>query len=312
MTFIMRITIAAAIVTIALGLGSAIVSLDAQPRSFKVAFYNIRSGKGSQPLRGKPAASFAESNSCAGSDRSLNAWGTGVVQQELATRIKNDASVLALGLAEAWACASPKDVLAVLGWKGRSDERNGTAVLARFGFAHREQWTKLDTSHNKNPRDEMWVVRAEVCMNGPCSEALEVYVTHWSGTGADAQATYDRQAQDTVKLMAESRGPHVLLGDLNVFEGTAPVCGQTPNNKTLNILRSAGYVDAWTAVHGTAEGYTGMLNRAGCGAPEGYPWKRIDYAWSKGLTPVDMWRFGVVPPGYAAPSDHFGIIVQYR
>jgi hypothetical protein len=55
-----------------------------------------------------------------------------------------------------------------------------------------------------------------------------------------------------------------------------------------------------------------MLNRAGCGAPEGSAWKRIDYAWSStGYLPVDIIRFGVVPAGDAAPSDHYGIIVTY-
>jgi hypothetical protein len=45
--------------------------------------------------------------------------------------------------------------------------------------------------------------------------------------------------------------------------------------------------------------------------PEGYAWKRIDYAWSKKLPPVNIQRFGGVPPGDAAPSDHLGIVVEY-
>ncbi len=43
--------------------------------------------------------------------------------------------------------------------------------------------------------------------------------------------------------------------------------------------------------------------------PEGYVWKRVDYAWLKGYTPAGMTRFGIAPPGHAAPSDHYGIIV---
>lgn len=107
------------------------------------------------------------------------------------------------------------------------------------------------------------------------------------------------------------RAPHALIGDLNVFEGTGSVCHQEPNNSSLWFLRDAGYIDAWPAVHGRAEGFTGMTNRRGCGGPEGYTWERIDYAWSKGLTPVSMSRFGMVPPGDAAPSDHYGIVVEY-
>ena len=111
--------------------------------------------------------------------------------------------------------------------------------------------------------------------------------------------------------MSKLGAQHALIGDLNVFEGPSAVCSQRPNNTSLGYLRRAGYVDAWPAVHGSAERYTGMVNRAGCGVREGYVWKRIDYAWSKGLTPVGMQRFGVVPTGEAAPSDHLGIIVEY-
>jgi hypothetical protein len=69
-------------------------------------------------------------------------------------------------------------------------------------------------------------------------------------------------------------------------------------------------VDAWPAVHGTAEGNTGMVNRSRCGQPEGAAWKRIDYAWAP-RPPLDMTRFGIVPPGDPAPSDHYGIVVRY-
>jgi endonuclease/exonuclease/phosphatase family metal-dependent hydrolase len=278
---------------------------------FAVAFYNIRSGKGIQPLRRAPRALFAESDSCSQASPPLNAWGVGVIQRELARSVRDDPSVVALGLAEAWHCASPARVLDELKWKATSDERNGTALLARFGFAGEPRWRQLDTSRNKNPRDEMWALGAPVCLDSGCARSIDVYVTHWSGTGPDGPATFDKQAQDTIALMSASRGPHLLIGDLNVFEGERPVCGQRPNNTTLGILRQAGYVDAWQMLNGAAEGFTGMLNRAGCGAPEGAPWKRIDYAWSKGAKPIGIRRFGTVPPGYAAPSDHYGLIVEY-
>ncbi len=54
------------------------------------------------------------------------------------------------------------------------------------------------------------------------------------------------------------------------------------------MLRDAGYVDAWPAVHGTAEGSTGMWARPGCGTPEGNVYKRIDYTWSKELGPLSI------------------------
>src|SRR6185436_13710619 len=82
----------------AVGIGAAIVSLAAQPAGFEIAFYNIRSGKGMQPLRGRPAP-FAESDSCTGANNPMNAWGAGFVQKELAASIAADPDIIALGLA---------------------------------------------------------------------------------------------------------------------------------------------------------------------------------------------------------------------
>jgi exonuclease III len=287
---------------------AAVVS--AQPRGFKVAFYNIRSGQGIQGLSGH-ATPFAATSNCDPSKGAVNAWGAGIVQKELARVAGDDASVVALGLAEAWKCGSAKNVRTSLGWKQDSGDRNGVALVARFGFARDPDWLQLDTTGNRNPRDTMWVVHGAVCLDARCSGAVDVYATHWSGTGPQGQQTFDRQAQQTVEFMSKAAGPHVLVGDLNVWEGDREVCRQRPNNHTLGILRMAGYVDAWAALHGRAEGYTGMVNRNGCGQPNGYVWKRIDYAWSKGLTPRAIERFGMVAPGDAAPSDHYGIIATY-
>lgn len=276
----------------------------------RVAFYNIRAGQGIQPLRGH-AATFADGISCDDPQKPRNAWGVGLIKKELDV-LNADPHLIAFGLAEAWFCASPENVRKTLGWKQHTGERNGTGLVARYGFKGQAQWLQLDTSRNKSPGDTMWVVRTPVCIDVPCSRTLDVYTTHWSGTGPQAQATFDQQAADTVKFMSGTRGPHVLVGDLNVFEAATVVCHQRPNNTTLDVLRRAGYVDAWPALHGSDPGFTGMLNRAGCGIPEGAPWKRIDYAWVKGLTPVGMERFGVPPPGEGAPSDHAGIVVAVR
>lgn len=286
------------------------LSGQAAPGAVKIAFYNIRSGQGIQPLRGH-AVTFADGPSCDDPNKPRNAWGVGAVQREL-DRLKNDPDVLALGLAEAWFCASPESVRKQLGWKSESGERNGTGLVARYGFTGKPEWLQLDTSQNKTPRDTMWVVKAAVCVDEGCTRTLDVYTAHWYGTGPQAEATFVAQSEATVRFMSGSHGPHVLVGDLNVFEAPAPVCNQKPNMTALGALRRSGYVDAWPAVHEAEAGYTGMLNRAGCGTPEGAPWKRIDYAWSKGLTPAAIDRFGLPAPGDAAPSDHAGIVVTYR
>ena len=63
-------------------------------------------------------------------------------QNHLRTSIGADTSIVALGLAEAWAsvCGSPENIRAALGWAARSSERNGVAMVARYGFAGAEEW----------------------------------------------------------------------------------------------------------------------------------------------------------------------------
>jgi exonuclease III len=280
--------------------------------NFKIAYWNIKSGKGQVGLPGHPAT-FANTDNCTNRTAPLNAWGRNIVQQELIDKIKNDPAIVALGLGEAWSsvCASPEKVRAVLGWPARTAEQNGVGVVARHGFAGASQWQQLDTSLTPNPRDTMWVVRTPVCLNSACSSSINVYTAHWFAPEVDIE--FDIQAQQTVRFMSTlpASEPHVLVGDLNVWEGATTVCSQLPQNTALGYLRRAGYTDAWPLIHGADAGYTGMANRPGCGVPEGYTWKRIDYAWSKNIQPVAMTRFGVTAPGDASPSDHYGIIVEY-
>lgn len=280
----------------------------------KVAFWNVMSGKGVDALPGF-AAPFVNSPNCSDPAQPMNAWGTGA-SQAVISQVANDPTVVAFGLAEAWTgvCGSGEHVRQLLGWKARTAEQNGVTLVARYGFSGPEQWQQLDTSGNPNPRDTMWVVRAPVCVDPTCTHSLAVYVTHWYTDGDKSGTTYATQAQQTVSFLATtSHGEsHVLIGDLNVWEGPSPICNVDPTNGALPYLRAAGYLDAWVSVRGAAEGYTGMINRAGCGIPIGYPWKRIDYAWTPAfLPPLDIRRFGLVPvTGDASPSDHLGIVVS--
>ena len=80
------------------------------PPSFKVAFFNIRAGKGQPALRGR-ATPFTSSGNCTDTAKPLNAWGTGLVQKHLLDSVGKE-PVIALGLAESWAsvCGSPEHV----------------------------------------------------------------------------------------------------------------------------------------------------------------------------------------------------------
>jgi hypothetical protein len=302
-----RVFLTVLVVGVAIALSAPVRGLE--PPTYKVAWYNIKSGTGQEPLRERERT-FVATNNCTDLSQPLNAWGIGLVQAELRAKIANDPGVIALGLAEAWRCGSPANVARVLGWTARTAERNGVALLARYGFAGPEQWLQLDTALNTNPADTMWVVRAPACVDAACSQWVPVFATHWRADGDHWMATLDRQARATLDLMSrEGSRPHLLVGDLNVYEGTPTSCTPLPNNEVLPLLRRAGYVDAWPAIHGAADGYTGMANRSWCGNPVGYAFKRIDRAWLKGLTPTSMSRFGMTPPGDGSPSDHYGIVV---
>jgi hypothetical protein len=172
---------------------------------------------------------------------------------------------------------------------------------------------QLDTSLNPNPADTKWVVRVPVCLDSGCTRSIDVFTAHWYSTGTYKSTGYARQGAQTVDFMTRTAGaePHVLIGDLNDWEGVK-TCDQSPNGSGLERLRAAGYLDAWPLLHGSAEGFTGMVNRAGCGVPVGYAWKRIDYAWSPANFPaLSIRRFGMTPPGSESPSDHYGIIAEF-
>ena len=288
-------------------------AVEAADPVIKVGLWNVRSGKGIAALPGRYAP-YTDSTNCTDPSRPLNAWGVGAVQAQLTSAL-SDPAVIALAVNESWSsvCASPENVRKVLGWKSATREQNGIAIVARHGFAGTEQWLQLDTALNDNPADTMWVMRAPVCLDAACTQSILVYAAHWYASGASAATTYNRQAQQTAQFLSATSGgqPHLLVGDLNVWEGPTVICvDQVPNNTALSALRSAGYLDAWLTTNGAAEGYTGMVNRAGCGSPEGYPFKRIDYAWTPAWYPaIAMQRFGMGTPGDAAPSDHFGVLV---
>src|SRR5512134_1625550 len=182
----------------------------AQTSTFKVAYWNIQSGKGEPALSGH-SSTFSETANCTDTTQPINAWGVGLVQAHLRDSIAADPAIVALGLGEAWPCGSPENVRKALGWKSRTSERNGVAIVARFGFAGPEEWVQLDTSRNTNPADTMWVLRMPVCLDSGCTRTINVFTAHWYGTGTDKNTTFERQAQQTVDFLQRAGGvqPHV-------------------------------------------------------------------------------------------------------
>jgi len=92
-----------------IGIALSMLTSPASAASWNVAFYNIQSGQGAAPLPGHTAP-FVSNRNCTDPLQPMNAWGRGVVQDELRARLNADPSTVALGLAEAWLCASPEHV----------------------------------------------------------------------------------------------------------------------------------------------------------------------------------------------------------
>ncbi len=283
--------------------------------TFSIATYNISGGKGAGPLAGHECP-FSEGGNCTDPSKPMNAWGKGVIQQVLEQVASTHPHIAGMVLDESYQalCAGPSQVQKLLGWKEHVPEENGVTALARFGIKGKPEWLQLDTTKNENPKDTAWVVRVEMCLDDRCGTTLPVYATHWYAIGIARVDTFNRQADQTIAFMNErsNNRPHLLVGDLNVWDGPA-ACGQTPVPSAIQKLKAAGYVDAWTAVHGNAPGDTAILNRNGCGTPNGSPWKRIDYVWGKNMpAPVGADRFGLpATPGDCAASDHAGLVVDY-
>ena len=61
--------------------------------TFKVAFYNIKSGKGQVALPGF-RATFADTSNCTNPQLPLNAWGVGLVQSVLRSEVAADPDIV--------------------------------------------------------------------------------------------------------------------------------------------------------------------------------------------------------------------------
>ena len=278
----------------------------ASAQTFKIATWNVRSGRGQHAL--DPAARRFNSDSLECPPHKTdpnglgpNAWGVGFFQAQLTASVAAEPAIVALVVQEAWTCATPRNLLATLpGWRTAAAGPGGLGIVAKYGFRN----NAVPVFRRLNASRDTHVVSANVCLDSGCTSSIEVYGTHWHSPPADGP--------DTVGVMAAARTanrPHLLVGDLNAWEYRA--CRQEPEPGGLSDLRSAGYVDIWAHLHPTDPGYTGMLNRTGCGTPLGAPWKRIDYSWARGITPLSVERFGVPEPIGDAASDHTGLIVEY-
>lgn len=272
--------------------------------AFKVATWNIRSGMG---IRGFTTTSWShETTNCTDQSKPVNAWAVGLPQAQL-ERLAADPAIVAVAFQEAWNCASPAAINAILGFKSASRENEGVALLARYGFAGPIKYERIDAAANR------WLTGGDVCVDPMCARTMTMFATHLGGNTDD---DLPPEAGRVLDLLRTQRRPHLFMGDLNTYRvdqwnPSVPCTNRDSGGRTAVIdqIEQAGYTDAWKATQ-SGEGWTGMASRHGCGVPEGNLYKRIDYVYTLGARVLSTTRFGRAAPGADSPSDHAGLVAE--
>ena len=272
--------------------------------AFKVATWNIRSGMG---IRGFTTTSWShETGNCVDRTKAINAWAIGLPQAQL-ERLAADQEIVAVAVQEAWNCASPAAINAILGFKTASREQEGVALLARYGFSGAIKYQRIDGVANR------WLIGGDVCINPACARTMPMFSTHFGGASEDE---LPGQAGRALDFLRAERRPHLVMGDLNTFRvdqwnPSVPCTGPDAGSRiaTINLIEQAGYTDAWKSTQ-SGEGWTGIASRRGCGVPDGNLYKRIDYIYTIGARVLSTARFGRAAPGADSPSDHVGLIAE--
>ncbi len=124
---------------------------------------------------------------------------------------------------------------------------------------------------------------------------LHVWNVHFDHRGADARL---RSAELLARRLAATAGPHIVLGDLNAGEDSAP----------LAVLRAAGLRDTFREVHpdaidvGTFHGFRGSRGGA-----------KIDYVLAgPGLRTAAASILAEPGPNGRWPSDHHLVVAELR
>jgi hypothetical protein len=276
-------------------------------RSFEVANWNVRSGMGIA------AATNSHINSDT-TDCSLNASKPGGPFWPAMDTVRDDPAIVALGVQEAWACATPEKIREYLGWRHATPERNGTALVSRFGLKGPHVMQQIAFKKVDGASEDQWVFGGDVCLDKDCSATERIYVAHFT---APDDIGFTAQARNTVTYVKSqpSAERHIIMGDLNFFMANhtpVPCASTSQTSPPADVFAAAGYVDAWKLLKPAIDGPTGMWNRHGCGNPDGGLFKRIDYIYSRGLVPTDVRLFAMITPMVQdAPSDHAGIIATF-
>lgn len=119
------------------------------------------------------------------------------------------------------------------------------------------------------------------------------------------------QASELVQALNASALPTALLGDFNA--NAEPGKDHT---HTVNLIRLAGFTDAWQVFNPRLPGYTWPLHGEDPYTPLSQPYERIDLIFARDLEILSVERIGArlsdrTPSGFW-PSDHAGVVSTLR
>lgn len=134
--------------------------------------------------------------------------------------------------------------------------------------------------------------KAILAVLGTPAGMVALAATHLSFRAQDVQVRVSQVNTILTALgqLSPATPRQLVVGDLNA----------TPTEACLDALRTAGFVDAWSAVNPSLPGFTHTTTN---------PTRRIDYVWSRG--PLDALtaetQFGAPFRGTEYVSDHLGL-----
>ena len=239
-----------------LGIGAAarpVLQSQRLPTSaFKVANWNVRSGMG---IEGKKPQIDHNTTDCR-----LNASKPGGPFWPAMDVVKTDAEVVALGVQEAWACATPEAIRAYLEWREATPERNGTALVTRHGLRGRHVVEQIAFKGVEGASEDQWLFGGDV-IDAACSSTVRIYSAHFT---APDDVGFTAQARNTIAYVKSqpSAGRNIIVGDLNFFKANRtlrPMRARRARRRRRPMCsRAAEYVDAWQALKPGIDGPTGM------------------------------------------------------
>jgi endonuclease/exonuclease/phosphatase family metal-dependent hydrolase len=312
------------------------------PASASFAYWNLAGGNGVRHLTTTNLANPAVPFSCiSGSGATVDdsAYGTGTgaailqtngaMTEALVKHIASDATVVALGVGEAWGGAQIGRLLEVLGWQRvyATAINQGDAILTRYGFLQQG----LGPAIGQTGAEIFKPIYADVCLDKSCTRTMPFFAVH---TQAEDTA-YDSgiaKLMTYVDAVVPPGEPRIVMGDFNAWNPTTdphacvgPAEPGLGHEAGIQRIADTGYTSMFRLKNPLANGSTGLLNVLGysqttssclarAGLPQGHPYKAVDHAFSRSIADTDVLsatKIGVPIGGYGhcAASDHLGLKV---